>query len=58
VWRLREIRTVVQLLPTRLVIGSLTAWVVLLLMLMLVGVASAFSWWVFRDTAHKSIQNA
>jgi hypothetical protein len=58
VWRLREIRTVVQLLPTRLVVGSLTGWVVLMLIVVLVGVASGFSWWVFRDTAHKSMQGA
>jgi len=58
VWRLREIRTVVQLLPTHLVIAPLTGWVVLLLIVMLVGVASAFSWWVFRDTAHESMQGA
>ena len=32
VWRLREIRTVVQLLPTRLVIAPLTAWVALLIL--------------------------
>lgn len=58
VWRLREIQTVVQLLPTHLVIASLTAWVVLLLMAVLIGVASGFSWWVFRNTAHESIQGA
>ncbi len=58
VWRLREIRTVVQLLPTRLVVAPLTGWVVLLLIVILVGVASAFSWWVFRDTAHESMQGA
>ena len=58
VWRLREIRTVVQLLPTHLVIGSLTAWVVLLLIVILVGVASGFSWWVFRDTAHETMRTA
>jgi hypothetical protein len=58
VWRLREIRTVVQLLPTRLVVAPLTGWVVLLLIVILVGVASAFSWWVFRDTAHESMQDA
>jgi hypothetical protein len=58
VWRLREIRTVVQLLPTRLVVTSLTGWVALLLIVMLVGVASAFSWWVFRDTAHESVRAA
>jgi FtsX-like permease family protein len=58
VWRLREIRTVVQLLPTHLVISSLTGWVALLLVVILVAVASGFSWWVFKDTAHKSIQGA
>lgn len=56
VWRLREIRTVVQHLPTRLVVAPLAGWIVLLLLLLLVSVASAFSWWVFRHTAHKSIQ--
>jgi hypothetical protein len=56
VWRLREIRTVVQLLPTHLVVGPLAVWVVLLLMVLLVGVASAFSWWVFRHTAYRSMQ--
>jgi hypothetical protein len=56
VWRLREIRTVVQLLPTHLVVAPLTGWVALLLIVILVGVASAFSWWVFRDTAHESMQ--
>jgi hypothetical protein len=58
VWRLREIRTVVQLLPTHLVIAPLTGWVALLLIVMLVGVASGFSWWVFRDTAHESMRGA
>jgi FtsX-like permease family protein len=58
VWRLREIRTVVQLLPTHLVVAPLTGWVVLLLIGILVGVASGFSWWVFRDTAHESVRAA
>jgi hypothetical protein len=58
VWKLREIRTVVQLLPTRLVIESLAAWVALVVMCLLVCVASGFSWWVYRDTAHSSIQSA
>jgi hypothetical protein len=58
VWRLREIRTVVQLLPTRLVIAPLAGWVALLLILILVGVASGFSWWVFRATAHESMQGS
>ena len=58
VWKLREIRTVVQLLPTHLVVATLTVWVALLLMALLVAVASGFSWWVYRDTAHRSIQSA
>src|SRR5262249_1150996 len=58
VWRLREIRTGVQLLPTRLVGAPLTVGVGLLLIVILVGVASAFSWWVFRDTARESMQGA
>ncbi len=31
VWKLREIRTVVQLLPTHLVVVALTVWIALLL---------------------------
>ena len=58
VWRLREIRTVVQLLPTHLIVAPLTGWVLLLLVVILVGVASGFSWWVFRDTAHESARAA
>jgi hypothetical protein len=57
VWKLREIRTVVQLLPTRLVVAGLTAWVGLLLLMVLIGVASGFSWWVYRDTAHQKLVN-
>ena len=55
VWKLREIRTVVQLLPTRLVVDALAAWVALVVMCLLVGVASGFSWWVYRDTARAGI---
>ena len=58
VWKLREIRTVVQLLPTHLIVPVLTAWIALLLVFLLAGVASGFSWWVYRDTAHKSMQGA
>jgi hypothetical protein len=58
VWKLREIRTVVQLLPTHLVVSLLTAWIVLFLVVVLVGVASGFSWWVYRHTAHRSMQGA
>ena len=56
VWQLREIRTVVQLLPTHLVIPPLTAGLVMLLMTLLIAVASGFSWWAFRDTAHQSMR--
>ena len=58
VWRLREIRTVVQLLPTRLIVAPLAGWVALLLVVILVGVASGFSWWVFRRSAHESMVGA
>jgi hypothetical protein len=58
VWKLREIRTVVQLLPTRLVMSALTAAVVLLLVTLLIGVASLFSWYVYRRTAHESVRTA
>ena len=47
-----------QLLPTHLVVPVLTAWNALLLVFLLAGVASGFSWWVYRDTAHKSMQGA
>jgi FtsX-like permease family protein len=58
VWKLREIRTVVQLLPTHLVISLLAGWIALLLVLLLVGVATGFSWWVYRHTAHRSMLGA
>jgi ABC-type lipoprotein release transport system permease subunit len=58
VWKLREIRTVVQLLPTHLVVSLLTAWIALLLVALLVGVANGFSWWVYRHTAQRSMQGA
>jgi len=58
VWRLREIRTVVQLLPTHLVVAPLTVWVALLLVVILAVVASGFSWWVFRRSAHESMLGA
>lgn len=56
VWRVRELRSVVQLLPTRLVVPELGAWVLLLFVALLVGLASGFSWWVFRRTARESLQ--
>lgn len=58
VWELREIRTVVQLLPTRLIIAPLWAAVAAFLLLLLLAVASAFSGWVYRRTAHSSLTQA
>lgn len=58
VWKLREIRTVVQLLPTHLVLSPLTGGVLVLLVVLLIGVASAFSWYVYRRTAHESVRTA
>ena len=58
VWKLREIRTVVQLLPTHLVLSPLTGGVLVLLVVLLIGVASAFSWYVYRRTAHEGVRTA
>lgn len=58
VWRLREIRTVVQLLPTHLVASPATGLVLVLLVALLAATALAFSWWVFRRTAHQTVQAA
>lgn len=58
VWKLREIRTVVQLLPTHLVLSPLTGGVILLLVVLLIGVASVFSWYVYRRTAHETVRSA
>jgi hypothetical protein len=58
VWKLREIRTVVQLLPTHLVLSLLAVWIAVLLVALLAVVANGFSWWVYRHTAHRSIQGA
>jgi hypothetical protein len=58
VWRLREIKTVVQLLPSNLVLSPLLIGIILLLFGLLIGVASLFSLWVFRRTARERIQEA
>ena len=56
VWTLREIRTVVQFLPTRLVLSPLTGAVSLTMLLLLVAVASGFSWWEYRRTARENLR--
>ena len=58
VWKLREIQTVVQFLPTHLVFSGMTAGVILLLVVLLMGVASAFSSYVYRRTAHEGVRTA
>jgi MFS family permease len=58
VWRLREIRTVVQFLPTHLVLSPLTGGVLVVLVVLLIGVASAFSSYVYRSTAHEGVRTA
>jgi hypothetical protein len=58
VWKLREIRTVVQLLPTNLVVSSLTGIVMLTLIALLIAVAFAFSGYVYRRSANESIRSA
>jgi len=55
VWKLRELKTVVQLLPTRLVISMLTLGVAAVLVILLLGVSWLFSLWVFRRTARETM---
>jgi hypothetical protein len=58
VWKLREIKTVVQLLQTHLVVPPLTGVVLALLVALLIGMASIFSWYVYRRTAHENVRTA
>jgi hypothetical protein len=58
VWDLREIRSVVQLLPTHLRASWTTAAVTIVLVVLLVGVATGFSWWVYQRTAHQRVREA
>jgi hypothetical protein len=55
IWDLRELRSVVHLLPTRLVISGLTIWIGLGLLMVIVGIALIFSLWVFRRTARETM---
>jgi hypothetical protein len=56
VWQLRAVRTVVQLLPTHLVVEPITGALLVLLMVFLVVVAGGFSWWAYRHTAHSAMR--
>lgn len=55
IWDLRELRSVVHLLPTRLVVSALTLWVGLGLLAVIIGIALVFSLWVFRRTARETM---
>jgi hypothetical protein len=55
IWDLRELKSVVHLLPTRLVVSELTVWIGLGLLLVVVGIALVFSLWVFRRTARETM---
>jgi hypothetical protein len=55
VWKLRELRSVVHLLPTRLVVSGWTALLAGGLVLLIVAVSWLFSLWVFRHTARENI---
>ncbi|MBI4489494.1 MAG: ABC transporter permease [Deltaproteobacteria bacterium] len=55
IWDLRELRSVVHLLPTRLVISGLTVWISIGLLVVIVGIALIFSLWVFRRTARETM---
>jgi hypothetical protein len=55
VWKLRELKSVVHLLPTHLVVSGWTALLAVLLLALMVAVAWLFSLWVFRHTAREDI---
>jgi hypothetical protein len=55
IWSLRELKSVVHLLPTHLVISDWTVWISLGLLAMVVTIALLFSLWVFRRSARASM---
>jgi len=55
IWELRELRSVVHLLPTRLVVSGLTLWIGLGLLVVIVAISLIFSLWVFRRTARETM---
>jgi hypothetical protein len=56
VWKLRELKTVVQILPTHLVISPVTAITAIFLLITLATTATLFSVWVFRRSAREGMQ--
>ena len=55
IWSLRELKSVVHLLPTHLVISNWTVWISLGLLAVVVAIALLFSLWVFRRSARTSM---
>jgi hypothetical protein len=55
IWSLRELKSVVHLLPTHLVISDWTVWISLGLLAVVVAIALLFSLWVFRRSARASM---
>ena len=56
VWKLHNVKTIIQVLPTHLVLTALTAAITMVLVVLLVAAALLFSLWVFRKTALENIQ--
>jgi ABC-type antimicrobial peptide transport system permease subunit len=55
IWSLRELKSVVHLLRTHLVLSHLTLWISLGLLAVVVAIAVLFSLWVFRRSARASM---
>jgi hypothetical protein len=55
IWSLRELKSVVHLLPTHLVISDWTVWISFGLLAVIVTIALLFSLWVFRRSARASM---
>ncbi|HEY1266880.1 MAG TPA: ABC transporter permease [Candidatus Binatia bacterium] len=53
IWDLREIKSVVHLLPTHLVLSGATVWIGAGLFIVIGGIALLFSLWVFRRSARE-----
>lgn len=55
IWSLRELKSVVHLLPTHLVLSHLTVWISFGLLGIVIAIALLFSLWVFRRSARVSM---
>src|SRR5204862_6715888 len=53
IWSLRELKSVVHLLPTHLVVSGMTVWIGAGLFVVIGGIALLFSLWVFRRSARE-----